>query len=297
MRTRPAIPLFSTVMMIAVVLLIPPLRAEARQDDTDPPGLWSIKLESLLAASRRSFNNWQEGGSNSLAYTAGLRGSAVRASDHWKHSHSLRLEFGQTKQGELETRKSADVIQYGYVLQSRGGFLLDPTAAVELRTQFAPGFNYRKNPFDDGRDPPVQVSDFWAPAYITLSLGLSYDPDRWYRTRLGIGSKQTFVDRLEYGQLYGLEPGSRYKLELGVESTTETTIQIIENILLESKLGLFAAFNKPEMPDARWENILTMKINSWLNVNTEYAALYNGDISKRVQVRQLTSLRITITIL
>ena len=195
------------------------------------------------------------------------------------------------------TRKSIDIIQYGYVLQNLGSSAFTPTAALEFRTQFAPGFNYKKNPFDDGRDPPVEVSKFMAPAYFTQSLGFSYDPEKWYKTRLGIGGKETFVTTVELGQLYGLDPGKKAKFELGIESITEIRVEIAENVTLESRLGLFAAFNKPEMPDARWENFLTMKVNSWLNFNAEITALYDEDVSTRMQYRQLTSIGISINIL
>ena len=64
------------------------------------------------------------------------------------------------------------------------GSAFTPTAAMEFRTQFAPGYDYTGNPFDDGRDPPVEVSEFLAPAYFTQSLGLSYDPESWFKSRL-----------------------------------------------------------------------------------------------------------------
>ncbi|MFC1500591.1 hypothetical protein ACFL6T_06225, partial [Candidatus Zixiibacteriota bacterium] len=183
-------------------------------------------------------------------------------------------------------------------LQSLGSSAFSPTAALEFRTQFAPGYNYKENPFpDDTREPPVQVSDFMAPAYFTQSLGFSYDPEKWYKTRLGIGSKETFVTTVELGQLYGLDSGKKARFEVGIESITEIRVEIFENVTLESKLGLFAAFNKPEMPDTRWENFLTMKVNSWLNVHAELTALYDEDISTRMQYRQLTSIGISIDII
>lgn len=279
-----------------MLMLIPFSGIGAQEEVETPTGPWTVNLDGVLTATRSSFSNWREGGVNSLGYSAGLKGEAIRQTETWKHTHNLRMEFGQIKQEELETRKSIDVIQYGYVLQSLGASAFTPTAALEFRTQFAQGLNYKKNPFDDGREPPVKVSDFMAPAYFTQSLGFSYDPGKWYKTRLGIGGKETFVTTVELGQLYGLDPGKKSRFELGLESHTEIKIEIVENVVLESKLGLFAAFNKSEMPDARWENFLTMKVNSWLNVHAELTALYDEDISIRMQYRQLTSIGISIDI-
>ncbi len=284
-------------LLALLLAMAAPSLIQAQEESAEPTGPWTINLDGLLTGTRSNFSNWQGGGVNSLGYSAGLKGEAIRQTEAWKHTHNLRMEFGQMKQEELETRKSIDIIQYGYVLQSLGSSAFTPTAALEFRTQFAPGFNYKKNPFDDGRDPPVEVSDFMAPAYFTQSLGFSYDPEKWYKTRLGIGGKETFVTTVELGQLYGLDPGKKARFELGIESITEIRVEIAENITLESRLGLFAAFNKPEMPDARWENFLTMKVNSWLNFNAEITALYDEDVSTRMQYRQLTAIGISINIL
>lgn len=173
--------------------------------------------------------------------------------------------------------------------------LFNPTAAIEFRTQFTTGLNYRKNPFKDGREPPVKVSDFMAPAYITLALGFSYDPDGWFKTRLGFAGKRTIVDKTELATLYGLDPGMKSRNELGIESSTEAKVEIVENVTWLSKLGLFAAFNKPELPDTRWENFLTMKINDWLNVRAEHISLYDRDVSTKVQYKQITSIGVSVS--
>jgi hypothetical protein len=279
-----------------MLLLMTPLPTRAQEEQAEPDGPWTLSLQGLMTATRSNFSNWREGGVNSLGYSAGLKGKAIRQTEAWKQTHTLRMEFGQIKQEELETRKSIDIIEYGLVLQSLGTSAITPTAAIEFRTQFAPGYNYKKNPFDDGREPPVEVFRFMAPAYFTQSLGLSYDPETWLKSRLGIGAKETFVRIAELGELYGLDPGEKAKFELGVESHTEVGFELVENVTLESKLSLFTAFNMSDFPDARWENFLTMRVNSWLQLNAEITALYDADISTRMQYRQLTSIGISVDI-
>lgn len=269
------------------------------QGQEEPPAgadsNWQLDLSGFLSATQTSFTNWQEGGVNTLGYSAEIKGKANRQSERWKHVHSLRLAFGQINQDELGTRKATDVIQYNFVLQNLGSMLLNPTAAVEFRTQFTTGRNYTKNPFKDGREPPVKVSDFMAPAYVTLALGFSYDPDGWFKTRLGFAGKRTIVNKTELATLYGLDPGMKSRNELGIESSSEAKVEIVENVTWLSKLGLFAAFNKLELPDARWENFLTMKINDWLNVRAEHISLYDRDVSTNVQYKQITSIGVSIS--
>jgi hypothetical protein len=293
--------LSGVVPRIGLLALLPimacPAPIRAQETPEEPTGPWTVNLDGLMTATRSQFDNWREGGVNSLGYSIGLKGKAIRQTEAWKHTHTLRMEFGQIKQEDIEIRKSIDVIQYGFELQSLGSSAFTPTAAAEFRTQFAPGYDYKKNPFDDGRDPPVQVSEFMAPAYFTQSLGLSYDPESWYKTRLGVGAKETFVTNEELGSIYGLEAGETSRFELGIESHTEASLELVENVTLESKLSLFAAFNMTDFPDARWENFLVMRVNSWLQLNAELTALYDADISTRMQYRQLTSIGISIDIL
>jgi len=283
------------LLALAVCLATTATAQEATEDST--ASTWEMDLELLISASQTRFTNWKEGGINTLGYTSELKGKFVQSDEDWKQTHKLRFAFGQVKQGELATRKSTDVVQYAFSLQNLGTALLNPTLALEFRTQFAEGFNYKKNPFRDGRDPPVKVSDFMAPGYILQSLGLSYDPDGWFLTRLGIAGKHTIVNLTELGVLYSLEPGMQVKFEMGIESHTEVELGVVENVLWESRLGLFAAFNKPELPDARWDNFLTMNINDWLKVRGEYVFLFDRDVSTKIQYKQTISLGVSVRIL
>ena len=283
------------LLVSAICLVSSATAQEATEDSTASE--WESRLRCLISASQNRFTNWKDGGVNTLGYSAEIRGEAVQTTEEWKLTHKLRLAFGQVKQSELETRKSTDVVQYGFVVQNRGATMLNPTMALEFSTQFAEGFNYKKNPFKDGRDPPVKVSDFMSPGYVLQSLGLSYDPENWFLTRLGVAGKYTIVNLTQLGTLYGLDPGEQIRFELGIESHTDVELEIAKNVLWESRLGLFAAFNKPELPDARWDHFLTMTINDWLNVRAEYVFLYDRDESTKVQYKQIISLGVSVTIL
>src|SRR5690606_22316552 len=146
---------------------------------------------------------------------------------------------------------------------------------------------YDKNPFEDGREPPVLVSAFFAPAYVTQSIGLTYDPEAWISTRLGIGAKETIVTRRGLRPLYNLRPDQGVYVEMGLESRTEFDRELFENVRLQSVLSAFAAFNKPDLPDVMWENDIVMQVNKWLNVNVEVVTLYDRDIDTGVQLKEI----------
>ncbi len=262
--------------------------------------VWKKSLGTRFSATQASFSNWAEGGLNALALSGALSGTFERISPAWRQLYDVRLTLGVVKQDTLEVRKAEDLIRLAVSLQYRGdGFfsLFNPTMSADLRTQFAPGYNYTKNPFGDGRKPPVKVSDLLSPAILNQALGLTYQPDGWFRQRLGVGAKETIVLIERLRTLYGLEPAQAVRFEVGVESRTELDRELFENVRLKSRLGLFAAFNKPDLPDMLWENLLEMQVNRWLGTSLEVVALYDRDVSSEVQLKEVFSLGITIRLL
>ncbi|MDX1430566.1 MAG: hypothetical protein R3282_09770 [Rhodothermales bacterium] len=150
---------------------------------------------------------------------------------------------------------------------------------------------------DYGVQPEVKVSDFFAPAYITQALGLTYSRDDWFTQRFGLGTKETVVRLEELRGLYGLDPDESVRFEAGLESHTEVNRALAKNVNYKSVLSLFAAFNNPDKPDAIWENLITMKVNDWLQTNFELVLLYDDDVSSKVQLKEVFSVGVTFLLL
>ncbi|GAB5521304.1 MAG: DUF3078 domain-containing protein [Rhodothermales bacterium] len=258
-------------------------------------------LRTRLAGSQASFRNWSEGGVNALALSALIDGKRERKTENWQYTHELRMTLGVVKQDTLAFRKAEDQIQWRSSFKFTGeeGFLriFVPTLATSLRTQFTTGFNYKKNPFGDGRSTPVKVSDFFAPATLTQSLGLSFEPVTWIDQQLAIGAKQTIVTVPEYRQLYKLDPDQRTRFEMGVELRNSLEREVFENVNVKSVLLLFTAFNLPDKPDLIWENLVRMKVNGWLDVNMELVMQYDQDVSKQIQLKEVMSLGMSFNLI
>lgn len=290
-------------VLLALFLLVTLSVSETRAQDAtaEDPDAWKRNLTAKLSGTQASFSNWAEGGVNSLAVSAGLSGSASHTSHRLKKRFESRLAFGLVKQDTLDFRKAEDVIRLAASLQYVGeGFFqtFNPTFAAVARTQFAPGFNYDKDPLPGGtRTPPVKVSDFFAPATFTQTLGLTYEPNDWFRQRFGLAVKETVVTIRRLQPLYQDGKFDRVRVEAGAELFTDFEREVFENVSVKSSLGLFAAFNNPDSPDLIWENFVTMKVNSWLTTNLEFVTLFDSDVSKQVQVKEVFSVGIQFTIL
>jgi hypothetical protein len=289
------------IVIISVAsLLLLPAEVRAQEVESAPDTLilpvWDIALIGKLAASQAAYRNWTGGGINTLASTSSIDGTFSRTSADWQQKHETRLAFGIVKQDTVALRKADDLIRLHSSLQYRGnGFFatFNPIFALSARTQFAPGFNYERNPFRDGRAPPVKVSDLFSPATFTQSMGLTYDPNTWFTQRLSLAAKETVVLSEFLRTLYNLDEGQPVRLEMGLESRTQVDREVAKNVRLKSTLGLFAAFNQPEVPDVLWENLIAMKINTWLSVNVEVVALFDRDLSEALQIREVMSLGIS----
>lgn len=269
------------------------------QSDEPPAPEWDRELVGRLSASQAAYSNWQEGGLNQAAVTASLDGQFERQDSAWTQTYETRFVLGVVKQDTLAFRKAEDALRLSASFQNAGRGLfatLNPTVSAKLRTQFAPGYNYDRNPFEGQDEVPVKVSDFFAPATLTQSVGLTYDHGDWFTQRVGVAGKQTIVHLRRLRTLYGLTRDDIMRPELGLESQTEIDRELSDNVYLSSSLSLFAALNR-DVPDMLWETRIDMQVNQWLGANFEFAALYDRNISTRVQFKEVFSLGVSVTML
>ncbi len=292
--------------LIFALVLVSARPALVRAQAADSTQTWHTSVLGNLSATQVGFQNWQGGGINSLAMSAGVDGAAERATDQWQQKYEMRLALGVVKQDTLEFRKAEDIILLAANLQYLGdGFFghFNPTLAASVRTQFTEGFSYDKDPLfeldpvGEARTPPVKVSDLFSPATLQQSVGLTYNPNAWFTHRFGVAAKETVVTIERLRALYGVDPADAVRFELGLESVTEIDREVFENVRYKSRLGLFATFNKAGTPDMLWENLVSMKVNAWLHVNFEFVALFDNDISDRIQLKEVLSVGISFLLI
>ena len=263
------------------------------EDAPEDSTAWQTSLTAILAGSQASYDNWVEGGINSLAFTASLNGDASRTTESWITKHEARFALGSLKQDTLEFRKADDLIQLSSTFQYKNDTNFakwNPTASFTLRTQFADGFDY-------GTSPETKVSQFFSPAILTQTLGFTYQPEEWFSWLIGIAAKETVVGVESLRPNFGNDLDETVRLESGFDSTMKLNRDVFENVNLKSSLAIFGAFNNIDKPDVRWENLVTMSVNSWLTVNFEFVTFYDLDLSDQVQLKQVLSTGVSLSIL
>jgi hypothetical protein len=293
--------LYLACILLGVVLASGrPLHGQPVEVPDSVQGGWNVDLAGKLSGSQAAYRNWQEGGLNTLSITSTLDGRLEYESDRWVQAYDMRLSLGIVQQDTLAVRKAEDLIRLAGALSYIGdGFfrVFNPTIALGMRTQFAAGFNYDKDPFGAGRPPPVKTSDLFAPATLTQSLGLTYDAGSWFSERFSAASKETVVLIERLRPLYDVDPTRNVRYEVGVESVTTVNREVAPNVQLQSTLTLFKAVVQPSPVDVIWESLVNMRVNSWLNVGLEYVMLYDTNRSQAVQIKEVLSVGVSFEII
>ncbi|MFK7845320.1 MAG: DUF3078 domain-containing protein [Rhodothermales bacterium] len=278
---------------ILVLFFLAPVNAYAQDEVVEDSTAWKKNLVASLAGSQASYDNWAEGGINSLAFAASLNGDANRTTQNWIQKHEMRLALGSLKQDSTDFRKADDLIQFLLTFQYQNDDTFakwHPTGAFELRTQFANGFDY------SGAEA-VKVSALFSPATLQQTFGFTYQPEDWFTWLIGLAAKETVVGIEELRPNYGNDLDETVRFEAGLSSKASVDRDIFENVNLKTSLGVFTAFDQFDKPDIRWDNLITMSVNSWLTVNFEFVTFYDLDISDKVQLKQVLSTGISIGLL
>jgi hypothetical protein len=266
-------------------------KAEKAQVDTIPYG-WHHSVVTGVNLTQLAFTNWAGGGENSLAYTLWANGQSTNTSALFDWRNGYKLVFGQARLSSQGLRKTEDEIFLESLLLYKMGVHLNPYASLTLRTQFAPGFKY------DQADTSVQVSKFFDPAYLTQSAGMAYRPLPEVVTRIGVGVREIITST--YPQ-YADDPKTveieKTRVLGGSEWVTDVNWDFYENMKYVAKLEVFSPFNTPDKMTVRWDNVVSAKVNQYVNVLLGVQLLYDEVILPRTQVKEGLSIGISYTLL
>lgn len=284
---------FAAAAGLLGLLLMPwPAGAQEAEQPQEPVFGWTREIVGSLNLTQASFDNWTQGGENTLAWQTSLAADFTLEQEAYVWSNTGRITFGMAKVGDNEARKSADEIKMESVYSRKLTRLLNPYIAVTGVTQMAAGFQY------DG-DTKTQVSKFMDPGYFTQSLGLGYTYKKMLKTRLGFTVKETITS--DFPVPYADDPDTEeietIKIEPGASSITNFKAPFHENIVYTSKLDIFSDFKGFNRIDVLWENHVVFKISKFINVNFNFDLFYDKDISDRRQIKQVLAVGLTYTFL
>ncbi len=256
---------------------------------TPEEGDWDIRLRTGLNGSQAYYREWSQGGVDRIAVIANAMFSGVYTDGPYQYGFRLDLRYGQTRLDRGDFRKSEDVIRLRNQFRRRfSDERFSLTANLNFETQFDKGYD---RSFEN-----VQ-SRFLAPATLTETIGLAYDPDEYFRSTFGISLRQTFIRDTTLSERYGLDEGEWFRNEAGFTLIINYEREIWENVRYTGYLETFSNLQKSLLStDIVFTNELIGRINSYLTTNFEFALQYNDDITKALQIKQILSVGLSFNI-
>lgn len=262
------------------------------QESADTVKVWTTGGAGSLTFSQVSLTNWAAGGANAVSGNAFINLFANYKKGKVTLDNTLDIAYGLVNQKGEGTRKSDDrvelAVKYGRNAVKNWFY----SGLVSFKTQLTDGFNY---PNDS-----VIISRLLAPAYLMAALGMDYKPSDNFTLFISpVTVKNTFVldDTLADDGAFGVEPGKKFRAEMGGYLKMMYKTPLVENVDLLTKLDLFSNYlDKPQNIDVSWEALITMKINKYLSANLNTQLIYDDDIhiaddsghiSPRIQFKEI----------
>ncbi|MFV1883300.1 MAG: DUF3078 domain-containing protein [Balneola sp.] len=249
---------------------------------------WTVNFNGAQS----SFNNWSEGGVNTVSGTASTVFTKYYRNGRSTYGFRIHLRYGQSKVNGIGLRKTDDLIsirnRVTYELTKES--IYSAFGAVQFRTQFADGFEYGKAVA--GGDS--LISKWLAPAYLIESFGVEIKPSENFSAETGLALKQTMVNDHRLNQQYQIEEGRNIRFEGGITFGAQYKRKIMENTEFVTSIETFTNLLVPiTQTDVFWSNSINGRINKYLSSVFQFELRYDHDYSKDIQLKQVFAAGIT----
>lgn len=256
-------------ILLAALLVALSSTAQEEQDTA-----WKTGTNGNITFSQVALSNWAAGGEDS--YSADGRFSFFANYDKVKTSWSntLDLAYGLVNIENENLKKTNDQINFESKLGYNASKYWNYSMMFNFKTQFAEGYNY-------STEPRTLISDFLSPAYLSLSIGMDYQPNEHLSVFLSpVSGKTTIVrnDTMAAAGAFGVSPGNNAFHEYGALVMVKYDKEVLKNITFSTKADFFSAYNnRPENIDVNWELLINMKVNKFFSTNLRTHLIYDHD--------------------
>jgi hypothetical protein len=250
-----------------------------KKDPNDTiPDTWKTGAILRVTFTQGAQDNWAAGGEKStLGLSSFFSGYAYYKKGKHSWDNTLDLAYGFVNTTSLGTRKSDDRIdvlsKYGYDI-GKNWYI---SGLFNFRSQFSPGYAYPK----DGT--PVLTSDFLSPAYVILSPGMNYMPNKEFSFFISPATFRWVIvknDSLASVGAYGVDSGKHVKMEFGAYASISYTKKISESAVYTGRLDLFSNYShKPQNVDINFTNLLAVKVTGVLTMTLAFNLIYDNNVS------------------
>ncbi len=258
-------------ILILILLLSGTFTLKAQNDTIwRTGGLFNVNFNQV------SLTNWAAGGQNAISLNAlsNLFANYKKGKIAW--DNNLDMGYGIIQQGDEKIRKNDDRLEFNSKLgldayKARIYY----TLLFNFRSQFAPGYNYPRT------DSSRYISKFAAPAFTLLALGIDFKPKDYFSVFLSPVTARVIIvndDSLSDAGAFGVDPGDKYRAEVGAYLNSRFQKDIMTNVNFMMKLDLFSNYQEdPQNIDVNWEMLLSLKVNKFITASLGAQLIYDDN--------------------
>jgi hypothetical protein len=288
------------ILFLFVGSLVFPLVSSAQIIKPDSTSKWRKKLVFNLNLNQAAFSsNWKGGGTSSIGFNTIFNYKANYKDENQSWDNELGFSYGFVNNSGLGFRKTLDRFfadtKYGRALNKKW----DIFTSLNFASQFYKGYNYEDDV--NGDEQSLLVSDFLAPAFVTLALGLEYHPVPYFKVRVAPLAPRVTILKNNNGRFdevdsiapYGVKVGEDIRFEwLAFQLTADFDKNLAENLNLKFKYLMFANYQTLEAQtiDHRLDLMLSARVNKFVSVSIGGIVLYDYDQDDEVQLSQVFNL-------
>lgn len=289
--------------LLALVFLPWMLQAQTDSTIVAADTLWKKSASFGINFNQASFTeNWFGGGVNSLAFSGFFDGEINYKKDKWSWDNRVNFLLGTINNFGDGYRKSQDRLFLDTKVGHEISDVWNTYFSTTFLTQFAPGYRYIESA--NGQEDAVQISDFMAPGFLTLSLGFEYVPNDNFSLRLSPFSPRfTFLsDTLLYlntenNTNYGVPLGESVRKEwLAAQAVMAWDKEFTDNINMKMRYMLFANYEELnfERIDHRLDIAINANLTDYITLTLSGIMVYDYDQINELQFSQNLGLGILL---
>jgi len=230
-----------------------------------------------LTFNQAALSNWAAGGDKSaisLSTLLSLYAFYADGKNSWDNNLTLAYGFAQTT--SLGNRKTDDrmdlVSKYGYDLGKKWYL----STLFNFRSQFTRGYNY------PDQNTKILTSNFLAPAYFLLSIGMDYKPNDNFSFFISPITARVVVvnnDSLASVGAFGVDSGKHSLFQLGAFASINYKTNLSKTAAYVGRLDLFSDYlRRAQNVTLYMTNVLAVKVTKLITMNLSVTLIYDNDI-------------------
>lgn len=254
---------------------------------------WKRQGAFILNLNQGALSNWVAGGEQSVLGINAIVNYSVnfkRGKNTWDNLLDMAIGFqNATSFGNF--RKIDDRIdltsKYGYLINHHWYLGL----LANFNSQMLEGFDY-------SIIPNTKISNFLTPGKIILSPGFDYKTTQRFSlfvspvtVRWVLKSDADFLNMAKFG----VDSSRKSNTEIGAFVTAKFGAAFTKWATYTGRIDLFSNYKRnPQNVDVLMTNLLTMKFTKLLATNISLDLIYDDDVKKRLQLKEILGIGLTV---